>query len=318
MTDAIDGTVCTIDATRRRVANRIEVEPSLGSIRFSPDGGLAFVVNAERNMVYVIDPSTNRVIQRAKVDEGPDRVSFSSDFAYIRHRGSIDVVMISLKSAGREGAPLSLNRFPAGQSPPGAMDDATPADSIIPAPGASAVLVANPKDQSVYYYSEGRAAPMGTFNNYKREPRAILVIDRSLRERSRPGVYETVARLDRPGRFDVVFLLDQPRIVHAFSITIEPDPDRQLVRDRQRVDVQPLVGLNRVDSGAPFRPLFELTGHAGGAAKAGLADVELLMYRVGGGWQDRPGRSPRASTAPTSRRAPRASITSPSPATRSD
>ena len=107
------------------------------------------------------------------------------------------------------------------------MDDPPPADSIIPAPGAGAVLVANPKDQSVYYYSEGLAAPMGTFSNYKREPRAVLVIDRSLRERSRPGVYETVARLDQPGQFDVVFLLDQPRIVHAFPVTVEPDPDRE-------------------------------------------------------------------------------------------
>jgi YVTN family beta-propeller protein len=287
VTDAADGTVCTVDARERRVANRIEIEPGLGAIRFSPDGGLAVVVNPERNMVYVIDPSTNRVVQRAKVDEGPDRVSFSSDFAYIRHRRSINVVMIALKSAGREGALPSLNRFPAGQSPPGAMDDATPADSIVPAPGAGAVLVANPRDQSVYYYREGLAAPMGTFNNYKRQPRAILVIDRSLRERSRPGVYETTARLDRPGRFDVVFLLDQPRIVHAFPITVEPDPARDLERKRRRVDVEPLVSVGRVDSGALFRPLFELTGPDPGVAKTGLADVELLMYRVGGGWQDR-------------------------------
>ena len=161
------------------------------------------------------------------MDEGPDRVTFSTEFAYIRHRGSINVVMISLKSAGREGTLPSLNRFPAGESPPGAMDDPTPADSIVPAPGAGAVLVANPKDQSVYYYREGLAAPMGTFNNYKRQPRALLVVNRSLRERARPGVYETTVRLDRAGRFDVVFLLDQPRIVHSFPITIEPDPARE-------------------------------------------------------------------------------------------
>jgi YVTN family beta-propeller protein len=287
VTDAVDGTVCTVDAAGRRLVNRVEVEPGLGVIRFTPDGRLGFFVNPERNQVYVIDPSTNRVVQRAKVAEGPDRVTFSSEFAYIRHRGSIDVLMISLESAGREGAELSLNRFPAGQSPPGAMPDPPPADSIVPAPGAGAVLVANPKDQSVYYYREGLAAPMGTFTNYKREPRAVLVIDRSLRERSRPGVYETVARLDRPGRFDLLFLLDQPRIIHAFQVVVEPDPDRELERNRRKVDVQPLVALTRLDSGASFRPLLELTGHADGAPKAGLRDVELLMYRVGGGWQAR-------------------------------
>jgi YVTN family beta-propeller protein len=287
VTDPTDGTVSTVDPVQGRVAARIEVEPGITAIRFTPDGGAAFVVNPERDTVYVIDPSTNRVNQRAKVEQGPDRVSFSNDFAYIRHRGSINVVMITLKGAGHEGAPLSLTRFPAGQSPPGQMTDPPPADSIIAAPGASSVLVANPRDQSVYYYSEGRAAPMGTFSNYKREPRAILVIDRSLRERSRPGVYETVARLDKPGQFDIVFLLDQPRIVHAFPVRVEPDPDLERARNRRKVDVQPLVSLTRLDAGRPFRPLFELTGHVDGIAKAGLSDVEMLMCRVGGGWQDR-------------------------------
>src|SRR5262249_39369289 len=115
----------------------------------------------------------------------------------------------------------------------------------------------------------------------------ILVIDRSLRERSRPGVYETTVRLDRPGRFDVVFLLDQPRIVHSFPITIEPDPAREGERQRRRVEVEPLVSTGRVDSGRSFRPLFELTGPERDMPKVGLLDVELLMYRVGGGWQAR-------------------------------
>src|SRR5262249_54070419 len=83
VTDAADGPVTTVDpagaGTGPRVANRIEVEPGVGAIRFSPDGRLAFAVNPERNMAYVIDPSTNRVIQRTKTDEGPDQVTFSSD-----------------------------------------------------------------------------------------------------------------------------------------------------------------------------------------------------------------------------------------------
>ena len=37
------------------------------------------------------------------------------------------------------------------------------------------------------------AAPMGHFQNYGKQPRAVLVVVRSLRE-VRPGVYETTAR----------------------------------------------------------------------------------------------------------------------------
>ena len=37
----------------------------------------------------------------------------------------------------------------------------------------------------IYYYSEGMAAPMGNFQNYRRVPRAVKVVDRSLREEAR-------------------------------------------------------------------------------------------------------------------------------------
>ena len=50
------------------------------------------------------------------------------------------------------------------------------------------MLVANPADKMIYYYTEGMAAPMGSFQNYKRDPRALLVLDNSLRETER-GVY---------------------------------------------------------------------------------------------------------------------------------
>ena len=50
------------------------------------------------------------------------------------------------------------------------------------------MLVANAADQAVYYYREGMAAPMGTFKTYSCEPLAVMVVDRSLRERSDEGV----------------------------------------------------------------------------------------------------------------------------------
>ena len=246
VTDAVDGTVCAVDPRDRRVANRIEIEPGLGAIRFTPDGGLGFVVNPERNTVYVIDPLTNRVVQRARVDEGPDRVTFSTEFAYIRHRGSINVVMISLKSAGREGTLPSLNRFPAGESPPGAMDDPTPADSIVPSPAR--VPCWWPTRRTSRSITTARAwrprwAPSTTTSDSRGPSWSSTGACASDRD---PGCTSTTVRLDRAGRFDVVFLLDQPRIVHSFPITIEPDPARERDRRRLRVDVEPLVSAGRV------------------------------------------------------------------------
>lgn len=45
-------------------------------------------------------------------------------------------------------------------------------------------------------------------------------VDLDLRERSRPGTYEAVARLGRPGRYEVAFFLGSPRLVHCFEVEI--------------------------------------------------------------------------------------------------
>ena len=171
VTDVVDGTVCSIDPESGRIVNRIALEPGLGPIRFAPSGGSGFVLNTEHNQLYVLDPTTNRVVQRTKTEEGPNQLAFSDGFVYIRHSGSSNVMMVSLKAAGREGAALAAATFSAGQAAPGRMEDLTPADSMAPAPAGGAMLVANPGDRSVYYYKEGLSPPMGTFNNYKRARR---------------------------------------------------------------------------------------------------------------------------------------------------
>ncbi len=76
--------------------------------------------------------------------------------------------------------------------------------------------MANPVDKVLYYYSEGMAAPMGNFQNYRREPLAVMVVDRSLRE-IKPGIYSTTIKLPASGRYDVAFLNDSPRVSHCFE-----------------------------------------------------------------------------------------------------
>src|SRR3982751_1907562 len=66
------------------------------------------------------------------------------------------------------------------------------------------------------------AAPSGSFSSYGREPRAVKILDRRLRE-AEPGVYRTVGRLPRAGTYDVVLYIDKPRIVQCFEARIEPD-----------------------------------------------------------------------------------------------
>ena len=212
--------------------------------KFAPGGRLGFVVHAEQKVVHILDGATNRLVQTADVEEEPDQIAFSDKLAYVHHRGTGTVLMIPLDQVGSEGQPVPVASFPAGQNPRNKASRPSPADSIVQAPGANAVLVANPADRAVYFYKEGMAAPMGHFSNYKREPRAVLVVDRSLRERS-PGVDETVARIH--GRlYDVVFFVNTPRVVHCFEAAVAANPSWSTSDRRPRSMLLPSLDAHGV------------------------------------------------------------------------
>lgn len=283
-----DGTVTVVAAPGQgaQQAVRITAEPGLGAIRFAPGGRLAFILNPVRNRLYILDATSNRIVQQAAAEYGPDQVTFSQELAYLRQRNTDTVLMIPLDEIGRPGEPVPAVDFTGGQNPLGKWSRPSPADSIVRAPGATAVLVANPADRVIYYYKEGMAAPMGSFTNYNREPRAVLVIDRSLKERT-PGSYETVARLGA-GRYRAAFFLDSPRTIHCFEVNVAEDP--QLAAERLRgqpLRVEPRLPAQEIEAGQTARLRFRLTDPVTGAPRDGLTDVNVLVFLASGTWRQR-------------------------------
>jgi hypothetical protein len=138
----------------------------------------------------------------------------------------------------------------------------------------------------VYFYKEGMAAPMGHFSNYKREPRAVLVVDRSLRERS-PGVYETIARIPRPGLYDVVFFVNSPRVIHCFEVEVAPNPELAQRRPTPQVHVAPLLEAGTVSVGSQVHLTFKLTDPSAQSPEIDLEDVNVLIYLAPGIWHKR-------------------------------
>ena len=277
-----DGDIVAIDARDQTVIARIEAAPGLGQIRFAPGGRFALAVNPANDRIYVIDAASNRIVQQGKLDKGPDQIAFTNKQAHIRHRGSDAVLMIALESLGVPGAEISVADFSGGRHPPGAMSRPSPADGIVQASGENGVLVANPGDKSVYLYMEGMAAAMGNFSDYGREPRAVLSVDRNLRERT-PGVYETTATLPGAGSYDLALLLDRPRLVSCFDLTIAPDP--RFAQSRlPKLSVEPRVSPAAA-TGQPARLAFRITFADNGKPDTEVKDVVILM--AGSAWQRR-------------------------------
>lgn len=282
------GVIAAIDGATQEVTARIEAEPGLGQIRFVPDSRLAFVVNPEADVVHILDASAGRIIQTGDMEDGPNQVGFSDELAYVRHRDSEIVLMIPLDEIGHEGKPMPVVDFPGGQHPAGKMDAPTPAAGIVQAPGATAVLVSNALDESIYFYKEGMAAPMGHFKNYSRQPRAVQVVDRSLQE-VEPGVYETAVSLRRPGEYDLAFFLDAPRMVHCFDFRVAENPEIEADRAREREPVAVDYRLDDVNVtvGEEVAVRFELRDAVTKEPRPGLSDVEVLTFLAPGIWQKR-------------------------------
>jgi YVTN family beta-propeller protein len=277
-----DGKIVAIDAVEHTVRASMNAAPGLGQIRFAPGGRFALIVNPTNDVIYIIDAASNRIVQQGKLDKGPDQIAFTNKQAHIRHRGSDAVLMIDLASLGRPDSEISVADFSGGRHAPGAMSRRTPADGIVEASGENGVLVANPGDKSVYFYMEGNAAPMGNFSNYGREPRAVLSVDRNLRERS-PGVYETTATLPAAGSYDFALFLDRPRIVSCFDLPVAPDPALTRLKP-PALKIEPRVAPT-VTAGKPAHLAFLITFADTGRPDTEARDVLILM--VGPSWQRR-------------------------------
>ncbi|HEX8688574.1 MAG TPA: cytochrome D1 domain-containing protein, partial [Pyrinomonadaceae bacterium] len=290
VTDRAAGQVVVIDPAKAAVTARVAAAPGVSSVRFAPGGRYGFAPNPAAGVVHVFDATTNNVLHAVKVSKGkdvagrgPDQVVFTKEFAYVRSSGSLDVTMIRLSTIGREP---DVVVFPAGQAAPAdSRTEASAADSLFPAPEGNSMLVANVADKQIYYYTEGMAAPMGDFQNYKREPRAVLVADRSLRE-VKTGTYETVTRLPKGGSYDVAFLLDSPRVTHCFEAAAAENP---AVRHERAAGlaVEYLDREKPLRAGEDYKIRLRLTDAATGKPVEGLKDVQVLTFLSPGIWQKR-------------------------------
>lgn len=281
VTSETEGNITVIDEQGKILA-RMKAKPGLRSIRFAPGGRYGFVINTKESLVNIFDAASNSVIHEPRIGKSPDQVTFSDTFAFVR---SLDTEIVYMIRLGTIATEVDVNEFPGGQVPAGKAAPTLRADSIVLAPEGNAVIVANPLDKVLYYYTEGMAAPMGNFQNYRRLPMAVLIVDRSLREQT-PGVYSTTIKLPASGTYNVAFLADSPRVAHCFEATADPNP---LLKEARRVPLRLEHQLTelKLPVGRNFQFRFKLIETATNEPKQDLKDVRVLTFLTPGTWQRR-------------------------------
>lgn len=284
VTDRETGEIVILDAQQGSLAGRMKVDAGVGQIRFAPYGRFGFAVNPEEDLVYIVDAATRKVVQTGETEPGPDQVTFSDELAYLRHRGSDIVLMVPLGQIGQEGEPVPVIDFPGGHQPAGAVEMPSSAETIVQAPGANAVLVANALDKMIYYYKEGMAAPMGEFKNYGRQPRAVEVVDRSLRE-IEPGVYRTTAKLRKAGEYELALFVDSPRVVACLPLSVAENPE--LDRAKLPELAVTLEADQELTLGGTLPVKVRVTDRDTGAPRNDLKGVRVMAMLTPGIWHRR-------------------------------
>jgi YVTN family beta-propeller protein len=285
-----EGEVLVVDGARRQVVHRISVAPGPGALRFEPSGRWAFVLYPHGDRVDILDAASNQVAHSLTGFSAPDQVTFTSAFAYVRNTGDARVSLIELASLGKPGPPPVI-QITMGQKKPALAQELGHSPAIGVMPEGNSVIVAGTADRALYLYSEGMMAPRGTHLNYGREPRAVLVLDRSLRE-VEPGVYTSQVQLRENGTYDVHLLLDSPRAPACLEWTVSGVPEAASSVRKLPLTLKPGFDPSRpLLAGTRTSLRFRLTPSAHMKDQRPLAPEELqvLVFRPPSGhWLERP------------------------------
>ncbi|WP_234413602.1 YncE family protein [Ideonella sp. A 288] len=276
--DGKDGSVAVIDTDKLEVGKRIALKAGLGPLRVSPDGRFALLLNPREDLVHVIDLATNEAVQNIEVSGQPFQLMFTKTFAYVRSIHSERVRMINLASLGKGMQPV-VQSFAAGGTAPGQGAGTAIADTVATAAGEGTVFVVNPSDGSTYFYMEGMNAPSSNYKVQGSSPRAVTVVDRSLKE-VEPGVFEGRVRIPVPGTYDVAFMMQSPQVLHCFSATAAENPALAKARAPLRMEFETTQRQFKVGETAAIR--FKMIDGPTNAPKLGMDRLRVMYFQAPG------------------------------------
>jgi len=280
----LGGTVAIIRPGEWTVTRQVDTGAGIAAFDLDPSGRWGFAAQTGADRVAVLDLSRGAVAHRLEVGSKPFQFAFTDTYAYVRHLGTAEVKLIPLPQlAGRDTVGVQGVVF--GNLAPEQYPFATAASSISPTGEYGAVMAANPADRMVYYYMEGMIAPMGSYSTYGRVPKAVGIVDRSVRE-TEPGVYAARFRVPSAGEYDVSFLLDTPLIDHCFTFSATPDPEL-VATAKDGVELEYLNPVRESPVGSAYPVRFSVTRSSDDAAVADLTDVMVIATRPPGSWQQR-------------------------------
>jgi hypothetical protein len=242
-----------------------------------------FLLAADATHWTVVDIATATVVQRQAVDAPVSNIGFSPNFAYLHGATASQATLLSLADL-RQGRARPV-RIATGAAPEPmglTVGPARDAQLIQPLPQGAGMYVANPLDGQIYQYAEGMMAPVGSFSNYRRSPRALLVLDDGL-QAAGPGDYRATVRPPKSGSYEVVLSGVQPRFADCQVLQLPA------LAEATQAPRPPGMKVQLVDVTAGARPgsVRVRARLLGAPAEQSTPDLTLLAFDRRSGWQAR-------------------------------
>lgn len=293
-----DDAISVVDPFKLNVEAKIEVGRGAVDIAADPLGRYVWMVNQLAAKTYVIDSANNRKVAYANLIAEPNQIAFTTDYAYFRGLASEKFALVNRKQLEKMLDPieakrsmalteLSTTQIQAGEKPPATVPEALGVAAMIaPLPDQNGVMIANAPGKTIYYYVEGMMVAMGSLDNYRRIPKALMILNRSLRETT-PGIFEAPVSVDKPGNYDVAVMLDQPRIIHCFTARFGGNftETKQIAASAIKPELLPLKQSPRAKVETVLS--IKLNDLASGKPVSGIQDARLLVFEPPGLWQKR-------------------------------
>jgi hypothetical protein len=249
----------------------------------SPDGKWAFVLNPNRDRVYLIDILKGALDQVLEIDGAPDQVAFGKETVYIRPLNGKSLFSFPLSDLGIGQTP-KLIEIPYAQRAPGESAEYAIANPVAALPDEGAVLIANPADNMIYYLIEGTLSPAGSYQDQATLPRAVTYVDRSLKEEA-PGIYSGKVLIPSGGAYQVALLLDTQKLTHCFDFSAKPGEAE--VSAQTEIRIVPVDLPAQVKRGEQFTLKFLVTDLKLEGPVDGLEDFVVSINQIGGNWSQR-------------------------------
>lgn len=284
-----NGMVKVIDPEQRKIVNRFDLSEKISAFKATPDGRFILAIAPEKRLVKVIDTALNRVTGELATETEPDQIIFTSDYAYIRNRGTANISVIQLGGLANPSR-AGVVSVPIGVTPPDQVKELVKGNfDVNPMavfPHGGHILALNPADKTVFLYMEGMMVPMNSFKTYTARPMGLMVYNRGLREGKVEGDYTAIVRLEEAGTYNVPFYLESPLVAECFELVVHENPE--IVRTRPpKPSFSGMFGDVVFQPGQVARIQFRLIDEETGAPIPDVNDVIVMSFLQRSHWQHR-------------------------------